>query len=739
MTLLNALVIIGLATAGAAADGPQIGEVQLGFAGHYKVGCWTPVALTLTGGSQPVSAKLRLVTLDGDGTDVAYESSDGPILIPAGSTVRVVRYLKFGRVQAPLRIELHHESQVYASRELASGEFPLPLIATRQLIVTLGESDILDEAARRWIGGRENLSFASVRAADGLPEEWIGYESLDTLIITTADNKLLDAVSTAQWEALERWVTLGGRLILSVGERGHEVFDGQGHGLAQLARFCPGDFVDVTPLRSGGALESFSGAQRLELTRGRGAGLPMTVLEDVRGEISVSERGLRGLQPLVVRAPHGFGQVVFVAIDLDGPQLGAWAGRGRLTARILRGNRQEAASQQIESLSRRVAHVGYQDLIGQMRSSLDRFTGVMVVPFFWVAGLIVVYVLLIGPGDYLLLHKLVRRLPWTWVTLPLISLLFVGLALFLHQRLKDDQLRINQIDIVDVDTIGSLVRGSTWAHVYSPVTRTYEFHLNAGALAKPLAAEPPEIVFSWHGLPGSGLGGLDTMSRATPFSPEYRVSMDAAITNVPIPVTSTKALIGRWWSEANLIAANRAHLEADADGLLTGDIVNPLPGELTDCVVLFGNWMYRLEAVSGSLAPGESTPVNIERPLNLEWRLTRKRVVEAEDVHVPWDQGSLDIPRILEIMMFHEAAGGETYTRLTHRYQPFVDLSQHLDAGRAVLFGRCKTAATELASDPAAAGNAYDRRWTFCRVLFPVRNWRREDSAVRSLSASPRE
>ena len=331
----------------------------------------------------------------------------------------------------------------------------------------------------------------------------------------------------------------------------------------------------------------------------------------------------------------------------------------------------------------------------------------------------------------------VRRGPW--VTFPLLSLLFIGLALFLHHRLKDDRVRINQIDIVDVDTIDSLVRGSVWAHVYSPITRTYNFSLNAASLATPITVRPPEMVLSWQGLPGSGLGGLDTISRATPFAPEYHVSMDANITDTPIQVTSTKALIGRWWGEANLADTDRVHLEADADGLLKGQIVNPLPGELTDCVVLFANWMYRLDAVSGSLAPGESTPVDIERPLNLEWRLTRKRVVEAEDVHVPWNQGNLDIPRILEIMMFHEAAGGDTYTRLTHRYQSFVDLSQQLNSGRAVLLGRCKTPATELTSDQIATGDTYDRRWTFCRILFPVENWRREDSAKRSLSASQNE
>ena len=47
------------------------------------------------------------------------------------------------------------------------------------------------------------------------------------------------------------------------------------------------------------------------------------------------------------------------------------------------------------------------------------------VPFWLVAGLIVVYILLIGPGDYFFLRKLVGRMEWTWLTFPLVVLLVV--------------------------------------------------------------------------------------------------------------------------------------------------------------------------------------------------------------------------------------------------------------------------------------------------------------------------
>ena len=51
----------------------------------------------------------------------------------------------------------------------------------------------------------------------------------------------------------------------------------------------------------------------------------------------------------------------------------------------------------------------------------------------------------------------------------------------------------------------------------------------------------------------------------------------------------------------------------------------------------------------------------------------------------PYDQSSTDLPYILRTMMFYEAGGGRRYTGLSNSYQKFVDLSDRLDLGRAIL------------------------------------------------------
>jgi hypothetical protein len=92
-----------------------------------------------------------------------------------------------------------------------------------------------------------------------------------------------------------------------------------------------------------------------------------------------------------------------------------------------------------------------------------------------------------------------------------------------------------------------------------------------------------------------------------------------------------------------------------------------------------------------------------------------------QDVTTPWDRTSVRVPRILQMIMFHEIAGGRSYTGLLHRHEGRIDLSDHLLLGRAVLVGRADEAAADLAwEDGAARDPAADRQWTYYRVVFPV-------------------
>ena len=95
---------------------------------------------------------------------------------------------------------------------------------------------------------------------------------------------------------------------------------------------------------------------------------------------------------------------------------------------------------------------------------------------------------------------------------------------------------------------------------------------------------------------------------------------------------------------------------------------------------------------------------------------------DGREVVSPWDKASLDVPRIMEMIMFHDRAGGKSYTSLEHSFHGKLDLSDHLLTGSAVLTGRLDEPATEWSCGDLTFADDDTRKWTYCRVLMPVKN-----------------
>lgn len=688
----------------------DIGDVTIGIGGAYKVGYWTPVHVTLTAGSTALKGQLALTTKDGDGVATTFVD-DTPIHLAAGDTGSFTRLIKFGQLDAALRVAVRVDGRDVLHRNINRSATALAMASDREWILSLGPDIGVAAAA-------SSAQVTLITDSSVLPTEWAAYEAVNATVFATSDASLLDSITPEQFTALKQWVELGGKLVLSVGASGEEVLRaGQ-----PLASFVPGTFSRVQTVRSLTALESYvASSQALDAIKsaGRPAPLQICLLENPVGKISVYEQSPEGVRPIIVRAPTGLGQVVFMAVDLDRPPFSDWTDRPRLISKLLRGDEDQPQERSMLSgTTGQLVELGYDDLAGQLRTAAEQFSGVSLIPFSWVAGLLVIYILLIGPADYFLLRDVVRRMSWTWLTFPVIVAVFCSLAVFVHAKFKAPDVKLNQIDLVDVDLDRSILRGTTWTHLYSPTSAIYDLQLTSSWLDE--SGGDSGCLLSWHGLPGNGLGGLESTS-ATLFDLPYtlrRSESNSEVTKTPIEIDGTKAFVARWWNDVKLESTADLHL--DAGGLLRGNVMNPLPVELYECLLLYENWAYKLDRRGGVLQPGDATPIHMERPLNFNWRLTRRRVVEINDITTPWEQRDMEIPRILEMMMFHGAAGGDKYTQLHHRYQTYLDLSEHLANKRAILFGRCKEPASQVHLNGQAAGDSYDQRWTFYRVVFPV-------------------
>lgn len=713
LALLNSICF---ASRGAAADlQGVVSNLRAGFAGQYRVGCWTPVEVELSGGSQDLKGRVELTVPDGDGLASVVTSDE--IALPAGKTSRTVMYVKFGRLESPLKVDFRVDGETAFSRTMIAGAEDSPISAAlpsvERLIVQLGTPFGIEEVlAQQRRDSPEHASLAVISDASELPTRWYGYESVDLVVFSAADQEAYEAFARdpERLRALEQWVEMGGQLMLAPGPASPQMFDAK----SPLSRLSPGKFAEFASLRKTNSLESYTGiSTRIDLKRS--GGLAVAKLADGRGVAEVREGDL----PLVVRAPRVFGRVTFLALDFGRAPLADWTGRTPFVKRLLDG-RPAGANRDEQDLGRGPAtHLGLTDLAGQLRGSLDQFPEVELAPFWLVAGLVFVYLLLIGPIDFFLHRRLTRRMGLTWLTFPFWVLLFSAGAYWGAGRLKGDKLRVNQVDLVDFDAASQHVRGTTWLNVFSPETKMYDLSLSS-QLAAVDPAEPTETLWSWMGMPGPALGGMEQTAAlsATTLQPyDFSAGLDATI-GAPIPVWSTKAFTARWHRQASPRLEWR--LTAGVDGMAEGRITSRLEAPLTGCVLISGRWAYQI----GDLAPGQTVSIRPGEQRDLQAVLKDfKMVKEGKNlvpISTPYSQAGFDIRSILQQMMFYDAGGGRRYTGLANRYQEFIDLSDHLDLGQAILWGATTERPSELENDNQPLADASERRWTFYRFVLPL-------------------
>lgn len=706
-------------TAPTATDSPSptvsATDWEVGIDGVWKVGYWTEVSLDLTA-SADVEGTLTLVAPDGESAMVRYEDPSR-LRLAQGETRRVRRLVKVGRLSGPLQALFQAVDEVNqaSTRGVQIGATRLEdhdgLSSQQPVLLSVGGEEALSNLALQ-----RQLEPTEVRPATSLPSRWESLSAMDVIWVV-ADPRV--ELTSAQRRALSLWNRLGGHLVLCGADAAVSLGEG-----GDWSGMTPGTFGEPVERRFGGGVEQLAGANE-RLPRFRAASVR---LQDPNRQLLATVGSGSSATPVIARAPHGLGIVTYVGLSLSEEPFASWGATNDLIRQIL--ELPGAARQRQQRSVGSVRYVGYDDLSGQMRSALDRFqstggaAGVGLISFSLVVLILVVYAALLGPGDYFLLRKL-QAFEWTWLTFPLLVLaLLAGLAL-LRGKLKSSATLMNQLDIVDIDVPSGLVRATHWAQAYSPKTTTWE--LTAAprvAIANLAPASSSSLLLSWQGLPGGALGGMESRSTAGLLQEGYRARLDAqTLSDVPVRTGSSRSFSAAWWAERKFDGVSSL---TGRNGVLEGRLSSPLSVDLRDCALFYNNSVYLFDGAR--LAAGETVLVQ-DLPLrrDMSWRLNQRRLARAADTrytNTPWDPESRNVSRIVEMLMFYNAAGGEGYTRMQHRYQGRLDGSAQLKMGRAVLIGRAEIPATQLsindADGPGQKLDAPGQKLAYYRIVYPV-------------------
>ncbi len=473
-------------------------EIRFGFDNLVKLGSWTPVFVRLPLDSQPKYFEVN--SLDSDGIPV---NTVGTLIDMGDGDYQA--WTRMGRTNGNIEVRLlDAEKNLLKAFMFSPGDkaYPRFLASTQPLILTVepGETIINAINSSSTRSSDDEVRVLAIHSSWQLPATWIGYQGVGTIVLSTVDAELVDSISQGQLLAIRQWIINGGRLIFCAGQNSAEML-GNPQGIAQ---FLPGKYDGPRNMELSSRVEFYVKSAQQLIQRGDN---PITVAGIVEpdGIVELQQDG----NPLVIRKSFGFGQIVFSAINFDMSPVKDWPGQKNFLLKLLNRDENLDASGSAESRMGRVSHPGFRDMSGQLLLPLEQFSKVGFVTFTWVAVLIVLYILCIGPGDYFFLRKIVGHMEYTWITFTLITIVFCGLAFAIARLTRPKEIQINQLEIIDVDAVTATARGNLWANIFSPTNG----HCDVTASGKNvLGFDTTSSCVTWQGLPGNGLGGMQSRS-----------------------------------------------------------------------------------------------------------------------------------------------------------------------------------------------------------------------------------
>src|SRR5262249_14360796 len=164
------------------------------------------------------------------------------------------------------------------------------------------------------------------------------------------------------------------------------------------------------------------------------------------------------------------------------------------------------------------------------------------------------------------------RMELTWLTFPIIVATVCLSAYVAAVDLKGRELKVNKVDLVEIDLQGQRVYGQTWFTIFSPRIQNFTIGVEP-TIAK---CSPADTLVSWHGKAKSVRQSLFRRNYTYHTSTDPNVYADG-LEQVPLQVWSTKSFTSNWAANLTepLIGSTLRLASADSKQI-TGSITSRL-------------------------------------------------------------------------------------------------------------------------------------------------------------------
>jgi hypothetical protein len=411
--------------------------VMLG--GHARVGSWVAVSVHLKNDGPAIDGELRIA----GGTQSQTQFSVAANL-PTQADKTFVVYAQPPTFGTELQVLL-----VEGDRTVASVKAQFSADDGTQLVVA-----VVAEHPERIVGSLHLLPnqnqvapLVMSLAPEDLPERVEAWTSIDRMIWQDVE---ADRLTTGQLAALASWVAGGGRLVIAGGTTGPNTLAGFPDALLP---YRPLVTTDVPAASLTGILGE----------------LPPTAtqLPALSGEM-IDGRALATAGDRVVAAERGYGagSVTLLGFDPSVDWIAKTDSSQAMWRRLLPARTYGGLAFFDDNL-----------LVG----AASQVPSLALPPIGGLIALLIAYVILIGPLNYLVLRRLDRR-EWAWFTMPSLIVVFAVGAYGFGAALRGSEVIVNEIAIVR--GAAGVTDGSAQIYlgIFSPSRRGYELSVPGGAL-----------------------------------------------------------------------------------------------------------------------------------------------------------------------------------------------------------------------------------------------------------------
>jgi uncharacterized membrane protein YhaH (DUF805 family) len=519
-------------------------EVQAGYDGSYRVSHWFPVVVTVGNDGADMQGVIEWQWPDGTGS--VYQQV---VDLPRGARKQLNFAVTVDAVPRSAELILRDAQNEAIARTRVRLE---PLDVGQFTVGVLSSDRSLLNSLVGMQFDNPNVSGVTVLHLDPalLPENSLALSGLEAIFLHDIASAEL---SPAQLAAIEDWVRAGGQLVVSGGAAAERSVPG-------VAALLP---VDVGSLQQGESLLALGELAPEADTAALAATATLSTVSVRPGARTLADDNL-----LVTRT-LGDGQVVFSAFDVG--SLRAWVGEAVLWQTV------------IEPLNRMEIGASYRwrgDNL--LRNALQ--LPALQLPSLWVILLLILaYIVIIGPINFLVLRRL-RRVELAWISTPLLVLLFMLGTYGASFLMRGTQAQLVQIALVQSAEGASRSKTTAFVGLFSPQRRSYV-----------LGFEPRALISA---------GQFDGFGRA---AVTFRTSDSVSeVRDVLVDVSALRTFIVEQPEGSALSISSDLNRQGR---LVSGTVRNASDRLLSDALLVSGNAALRL----GDLAPGAS----VEARLNL--------------------------------------------------------------------------------------------------------------------------